>query len=295
MCKSTFSCCKIYISEARNKSALDTIERAVKLFPGVAIMNIFVDEIYNRVGYTLVSKSDSFDSSCLKSAVFSMVKTAFETIDLELHTGNHPRLGVVDHICFHPLASTSLEQVAETAKALAADIGSVLQVPIYTYGAAHKQQKSIDSIRRELSYFKPNTDGNQWSGGPQSTVLPFEPDEGPAQSDQSKGIIVIGATKWVGTYNIPVFCTNISTVRKIAKLVSGRGGGHASVQAIALVHGDVTEVVCNLLEPTKVGGDQVQGLVERFATEEGVSVGKGYFTDFSQDETIQNYLKLSSF
>ena len=85
---------------------------------------------YNRVGYTLVSKHDpslSSDSCPLKDAVFSMVKAAFENIDFELHSGSHPRLGVVDHICFHPLASTSLEQVAGTAKALAKDVGSVLK------------------------------------------------------------------------------------------------------------------------------------------------------------------------
>lgn len=167
-------------------------------------------------------------------------------------------------------------------------------VPTYTYGAAQNEQRSLDSIRRELGYFKPNATGNQWSGGPQSTVLPLEPDEGPAQAIQAKGVIVIGATKWVDNYNVPVFCNNIDSVRRIAKRVSGRGGGLASVQSMALVHGDVIEVACNLLNPSEVGGDQVQGLVERLATEEGVTVGKGYFTDFSQEDLIQRYLKLSS-
>lgn len=124
MLKSMFSCCKVYISETRNKSALDSIERAAKLFPAAALVNKFEDETYNRVGYTLVSKSDSCE---LKDAVFSMVKAAFEAIDFELHSGSHPRVGVVDHICFHPLASTSLQQVAGTAKALALDVGSILK------------------------------------------------------------------------------------------------------------------------------------------------------------------------
>lgn len=126
------ACCKVYISESKNRAALEAIERSAKLFPEAPIVNKFEDEIYNRVGYTLVSKfvpnstSDSF--SPLKSAVFEMVKAAFETIDLGLHSGSHPRLGVVDHICFHPLAgTTSLEQVAGTAKYLAADVGSNLQ------------------------------------------------------------------------------------------------------------------------------------------------------------------------
>lgn len=125
MVKSKFCCCKVFISEARNKCALESIEQAVKLFPEAVLVNKFVDETYNRVGYTLVSRSS--DLFRLKDAIFAMVKAAFDVIDFELHSGNHPRLGVVDHISFLPLASTSLEQVANTAKALAADIGSVLK------------------------------------------------------------------------------------------------------------------------------------------------------------------------
>ncbi|MFS8029628.1 putative 5-formyltetrahydrofolate cyclo-ligase, Glutamate formimidoyltransferase [Helianthus anomalus] len=290
MLKSALTCCKVYISETRNKSALESIERAAKLFPDAPIVNKFEDQTYNRVGYTLVS-----DSSSKNAAVFSMVKAAYESIDFDLHSGSHPRLGVVDHICFHPLGSTSLQQVAITAKALAKDVGSILQVPTYTYGAAHKEQRSLDAIRRELGYFKPNATGHQWSGGLQPAVLPLEPDEGPAQAVKAKGVAVIGATKWVDNYNVPVFCTDISTVRRIAKRVSGRGGGLASVQSMALVHdNNVIEVACNLLEPSAVGGEQVQGLVEQLGTEAGVSVGKGYFTDLSQDHIIQTYFKLTS-
>ena len=62
---------------------------------------------------------------------------------------------------------------------------------------------------------------------------------------------------------------------------------------MALVHGDVIEVACNLLEPSEVGGDQVQAAVEQLATDEGVAIGKGYFTDLSQEDIIQTYLKLS--
>lgn len=131
MLKLMLACCKVYISESRNRAALEAIERSAKLFPEAPIVNKFEDEIYNRVGYTLVSKlppksvSDSF--SPLKGAVFEMVKAAFENIHLGMHSGSHPRLGVVDHVCFHPLGSTSLEQVAGTAKSLAADVGSNLQ------------------------------------------------------------------------------------------------------------------------------------------------------------------------
>lgn len=296
MLKLMLTCCKVYISESRNKTALESIEKAAKFFPECPIVNKFEDEIYNRVGYTLVSKlsnNDSFGSCTLKNASFAMIKAAFETIDFQEHCGTHPRLGVVDHICFHPLAITSLDLVAATAKSLAFEVGSNLQVPTFLYGAAHQEGRSLDSIRRELGYFRPNSSENQWIGGAELETVQLKPDEGPARATRAKGVITIGATRWVDNYNIPVFTNDISIVRKIAKRVSGRGGGLPSVQSMALTHGGGTiEVACNLLEPARIGGDQVQLEVERLAREEGVAVGKGYYTDLSQEKIIESYLKL---
>ncbi|MCI48403.1 formimidoyltransferase-cyclodeaminase-like, partial [Trifolium medium] len=91
----------------------------------------FEDVTYNRVGYTLVSEFVSVpndEESChLTNAVLAMVKAAFDTIDFEVHSGTHPRLGVVDHICFHPLVDASLGQAARTARCLATHMGSNLQ------------------------------------------------------------------------------------------------------------------------------------------------------------------------
>ncbi|KAK9213875.1 hypothetical protein WN944_005860 [Citrus x changshan-huyou] len=298
MSKLMLACCKVYISESRNKAALESIEQAAKLISEAAIVNKFEDVTYNRVGYTVVSKlapKPSSNSHPLKSTVFAMVKAAFENIDLDMHSGSHPRLGVVDHICFHPLASAPLDQVAEIAKSLAGDIGSDLQVPTFLYGAAHEEGRTLDSIRRNLGYFKPNSAGNQWAGGLNSESLLVKPDRGPDQVTQSKGVIVIGSTRWVDNYNVPVFSTNIAAVRRIAKRVSERGGGLASVQAMALTHGEViTEVACNLLEPSKIGGDKVQLEVQKLAGEEGMAVGKGYYTDLSQKEITELYMKLNS-
>ncbi|CAA2985619.1 glutamate formimidoyltransferase-like isoform X1 [Olea europaea subsp. europaea] len=85
MLKQMLACCKVYVSESRNRAALESIERAANLFPEAPIVNKFENETYNRVGYTLVSKL--VPCCTLKSAVFEMVKAAFLSIDLEMHTG----------------------------------------------------------------------------------------------------------------------------------------------------------------------------------------------------------------
>lgn len=128
------ACCKIYISECRNARALEAIERAATLHPETAIVNKFEDTAYNRVGYTLVSdvaqekaSAGSAASSPLQQAAYAMVEAALKAINLELHSGTHPRLGVVDHICFHPLRQTPIDVAAQLAKSLAATIGRNLQ------------------------------------------------------------------------------------------------------------------------------------------------------------------------
>ncbi|XP_058087940.1 uncharacterized protein LOC131234919 [Magnolia sinica] len=295
MPKQMLVCCTLFISESRNPAALESIERAAKLFPEVPIINNFPDDSYNRVRYTLVSHftTDPSNPSPLRNAVFSMVEAALDAIDLELHSGTHPRIGVVDHICFHPLSQASLDQAAHLANSVAADIGLKLGVPVFLYGAADERGRTLDSIRRELGYYKPNAIGNQWSGGVEPESLQLEPDIGPSQAARSKGVAIVGATQWVATYNVPISSTDIAGVRRIARQVSSRGGGLASVEAIALAHGeDTIEVACNLLDPSRVGADQVQLEVERLAREEGMKVGNGYFTDLSPEEIIENYLKL---
>lgn len=168
-------------------------------------------------------------------------------------------------------------------------------MPTFLYGAAHAEGRTLDSIRRMLGYFKPNCSGNLWAGGLNSNPLPLKPDDGPAQAAQGKGVVVIGVTPWVDNYNIPVNSTDIATIRRIAKQVSGRGGGLPSVQAMALAHGDgITEVACNLLDPGRVGAAEVQLKVEQLAAKEGLTVGKGYFTDFSCETVIERYLKMDS-
>ncbi|MQM19059.1 hypothetical protein Taro_052057 [Colocasia esculenta] len=292
--KSILACCKLYISESRNSLSLEAIEQAVKPYPEVAIVNKFTDEAYNRVGYTVVSRLSvqaRVHAESLRKAVFDMVREALRTIDLQLHGGTHPRLGVVDHICFHPSSLACMDQVAGLAKSLAADIGQKLEVPTFLYGAAHHEGRPLDSIRRDLGYFQPSSSGNKWVGGLGLQNLHLKPDAGPDRVVQGKGVVVVGATRWVDNYNIPVWSNDIAAVRRIARLVSGRGGGLESVQAMALVHTeDSIEVACNLLEPGRVGADQVQHKVEELAANEGMTVGKGYFTDFSQDGIIEKYL-----
>jgi len=125
-------CCKLYISESRNSMALDSIERAARHDPEAVIVNKFEDRAYNRVRYTLVSYivhdgASGTVYSPMRQTLLAMVEAAYAAIDLGMHSGAHPRFGVVDHICFHPLAQATLEEAAMVAKLAASDMGNELQ------------------------------------------------------------------------------------------------------------------------------------------------------------------------
>ncbi|GJN29857.1 hypothetical protein PR202_gb18118 [Eleusine coracana subsp. coracana] len=293
MLRPALACCKLYISESRNAPALRAIERAAAVLrPAAVLVNAFADDAYNRVGYTLVSRLSGGLPPPLHRAAFGVVAAALEAVDLGSHAGAHPRLGVVDHVVFHPLAGARLDDVAALARAVATEIGDKLQVPTYLYGAAHGEGRTLASIRRQLGYFTPTSPGNQWQGASDALSLPVAPDAGPGTPSRSKGVVVVGATAWVDNYNVPLHTSDVEAAKRIARAVSERGGGLRSVQAMGLAHGEgVTEVACNLLDPGRVGAEQVLEKVRQLATAQGLAVGEGYFTDFSQEKIIEMYMQ----
>ncbi|XP_050205539.1 uncharacterized protein LOC126655403 [Mercurialis annua] len=298
--QSMLLCCKLFISESRNRTALDSIERAASVDPETVTVTKFEDRHYNRIRYTLVSyvvldTTGTPIYSPLHQTVLAMAGAAYAAINLESHCGAYPRLGVVDEILFHPLARATLDEASWLAKSVAADIGSRFQVPVFLYAAAHPTCKPLDTIRRELGYYRPNFLGSQWAGWSMSEILPEKPDEGPQQVSPARGISMIGARPWVALYNVPVISTDVSVTRRIARMVSARGGGLPTVQTLGLVHGeDSTEIACMLLEPNQIGADKVHSRIEMLAAEEGLDVEKGYFTDFSPEMIVEKYMNLIS-
>lgn len=298
--QSILLCCKFFVSESRNITTLDAIERAARSNTETVVVNKFHDRAYNRARYDLVSYvlHDSRGNaiySPLHQTVVAMAEAAFNAINLESHEGAHPRLGVVDDIAFHPLARASLDEAAWLAKAVSVDIGNRFNVPVFLYAAAHPTGKQLDTIRRELGYYRPNSQGIRWAGWAMPEILPQSPDEGPNVVSRAKGISMIGARPWVTLYNIPISCTDISVARRIARKVSARGGGLPTVQTLGLVHGeDSTEIACMLLEPNQIGADKVQNRVEMLAAQEGLDVEQGYFTDLSPEMIVEEYMKLIS-
>ena len=74
-----------------------------------------------------------------------------------------------------------------------------------------------------------------WTGAI-SAADGFEPEYGPRSIDPAVGVACIGATPWVINLNVPLETDDVAVSRRIARLLSARGGGLAHVEAMALPH-----------------------------------------------------------
>jgi len=315
-------CCKIYISESRNKSALDEIDKAARKDPeNVVVLSKFGDHIYNRVRYTLVSYISTSErnysnegniskltlnvSSPIKGVLLEMVKAAISsTLSLDSHQGEHPWIGIIDDLSFHPLGDAKMEDAVYLAKDVASDIASS-KVPVFLYYEAHPQRKTLSDVRHDLDYYKKNGTAGQWSPEGNECDVVFQknkPDVCPAVVDQQIlqkiGITTVGAMHFVEGYNVPVRSEDLKKVDDIAKRLreqlGGRGGeGPPKFLALALRHGSLVEVGC-LLDPNYLRADQVQDKVKQIAAEQGLEdkVEKGYYTDITKDMILVHLSKV---
>ena len=246
----------VYVSEGKRAHIVDVIERVARDAAsrrGVALVNVFRDDAYNRTGFTFAG----VEARDVREASLDVARASLREIDMRAHDATHPRVGVVDHVSCH-----ALRGAREDAAALARGIGKGLAsfgVPCALYGDASNDGIGLDEIRRRSGYFSGSREGT-WSGT-FTAERGFAFDYGPEDAPESVGFSMVGAVPWVCNYNVPLtfefgeevdedvrVTRALAYGRAVARRVSARGGGLPLVQSMALPHGDVVEVACNLLD-----------------------------------------------
>ena len=158
-----------------------------------ALVHVFVDEPYNRTGFTIAGLSSSSSSSSseqeeqkenrgghvdgapsppsaspsppaspplppsVPAAVELLASEALKLVDWRLAGGTHPAIGVVDHVAVHalfPEAEGSEEEAARAARRVARSLGA-LGVPTYLYGSSAADRRKLAEVRRALGCFGP--------------------------------------------------------------------------------------------------------------------------------------------
>lgn len=222
--------CVVNVSEGRDREIIGTIAGSA----GAALLDLHSDPDHNRSVVTLGGPQT-------EDAARAVATAAVELLDIGLHDGAHPRLGVVDVVPFVPLGGASMEDALAARDQFAAWAGSELGLPCFLYGP----ERSLPEVRRQA-----------FAG--------LEPETGPRVAHPTAGAVCVGARDVLVAYNLWLTKgTPLEEGRQVAAAIRGPG-----VRALGLSVGEWTQVSTNLVEPAVLGPAQVYDLVAALAVVE---------------------------
>ena len=192
---------------------------------------------------------------------------AVQSIDLNRHTGVHPRIGALDVMPFVPLEGVTLDECVTLARKAAAELWKRLQVPSYFYEAAatRPDRTNLENIRR-----------GQFEGLREDvkTNPDRAPDTGGPALHPTAGATVIGARKFLIAYNINLDTPDVDVARQIARKIRASSGGFPCVKAMGLplASRNVAQVSMNLTDFETTPIHKVFEAVRADASERGVNI-----------------------
>jgi glutamate formiminotransferase / formiminotetrahydrofolate cyclodeaminase len=246
-------------SEARRPEVVDAIVQAITSVAGVTVLDRHSDLDHNRTVVTYAGGPQA-----VEDAAFQAIKAAGKLIDLNQHTGEHPRMGATDVVPFVPIQDISMQECVEMARRLGKRVGEELGIPVYLYeeAAARPERKNLEDIRRgEYEALK-----QEIGEKPERA-----PDFGPAQVGPA-GATVIGARQPLIAFNVYLTTDKVSIAQNIARAVRFSTGGLRYVKALGLLVEGRAQVSMNLTNFRQTPIARVVEFVRREAERYGVGI-----------------------
>ncbi|HTW06072.1 MAG TPA: hypothetical protein VME46_01080, partial [Acidimicrobiales bacterium] len=276
--------CVVNISEGRDSGVLASLVAAGSPY----VLDVHRDWDHNRSVLTLAGGPPA-----LEAAVRSLAAAAVSALDVRLHQGAHPRLGVVDVVPWvalegWPLRDVPLEAARRHAGGardrFATWAGEQLGVPAFCYGPA-PPERSLPELR-----------AGAWRE--------FRPDAGPEQPHPSAGAVCTGWRPLMVAYNLWLAEPDLALAKSIAAALRG-----PAVRALAFALGDQVQVSLNLVQPFSFGPEaardavaaradvaraELVGLVPQ-ALLELIPERRWPLLDLAEDRTIESRLRRTGF
>lgn len=273
-------------SEARRPEVVGQIIDIISGVPGVHVLDHHSDLDHNRTVVTYVGTP-----AAVEEAAFLAIGLASKLINLDEHTGEHPRLGATDVVPFVPLRDTTMLECVEMARRLGRRVADELNIPVYLYeeAAATPARQNLENIRR-----------GQYEGikAEISTHPERKPDFGPLQLGPA-GAVVIGARAPLVAFNAYLTTDDITVAQKIAKAMRNSSGGFRFVKALGLIVDGRAQVSMNLTNFHQTPIFRVVEAVRREAQRYGVAIHHTELVGLTpQDSLIESavwYLQLDGF
>ncbi len=250
-------------SEGRRIDVVDRLAGAVESVPGAFLLDRTSDASHNRSVLTLAG-----ESAPIVAALERAFEVAIAEIDMERHSGEHPRIGAVDVVPFVPLAGSTMAECVALARSFGARVAERFEMPVYLDGEAATtplRQRLADVRRGEYEGLKTHI------GDPDR-----KPDFGPARTHPTAGAVAVGARPFLIAYNVNLGSRDLELAKKIARRVRESSGGLPKVQANGFWIEELgrAQVSMNLLDFRTTPIWQVYEAVESAAAEDSVEIAE---------------------
>lgn len=252
--------CVPNFSEGRDPEKVDAIVRAMSSVPGVYVLDREMDVDHNRSVITLAG-----DPEAVGEAAVLGTGRAMELIDMNHHTGAHPRVGATDVIPFIPIEGVTIEDCIALARRVGHEIWKRHRIPIFFYEAAasRPERVNLENVRR-----------GQFEGLREEMKKNHDrqPDVGEPKLHPTAGVTVVGARKFLIAYNVNLNTSDISIANRIAKAIRFSSGGLRYVKSmgVELKARNLAQVSINLTDFENTPMHRVYEMVKREAARYGV-------------------------
>ncbi len=278
--------CIANYSDARRPEVVEAIVESITSVPGVRILDRHSDLDHNRSVLTFVGSPEG-----VEEAAFRSIAKAAELINLDQHTGEHPRIGATDVVPFVPISGISMEECVEIARRLGERVGKGLGIPVYLYeeAATRPERQNLENIRR----------GQYEALKVEMGVNPErDPDYGPHRVGTA-GATVIGARQPLIAYNIYLTTNDVSVAKKIAKSLRNSSGGYRYLKALGLLVEGRAQVSMNLTNFRETPMARVVETVRREAERYGVGIHHSELVGLIPEEALVDaavwYMQMDQF
>src|SRR3954451_20111152 len=252
--------CVPNFSEGRRPEIVAQIRAAISSVEGATILDVSSDQSHNRTVITFVAPVER-----AVDAAFAGIRVARDLIDLNHHTGEHPRMGAADVVPFIPLEGATMEDCIVLARTLAERVGKELQIPVFLYerAATRPDRENLADVRRgEFEGLRDEIGKNPNRA----------PDFGPQKIHATAGATAIGARPFLVAYNVYLGDKhNVQVAKDVAKAVRGSSGGLRYVKGLGLEVDGKAQVSMNLVDTDKTPLYRAFDMVKMEAESQGVA------------------------
>ncbi|TLZ75077.1 MAG: glutamate formimidoyltransferase [Methanobacteriota archaeon] len=256
--------CVPNFSEGRRKDVVDAIGSAIASVAGARILDVQMDADHNRSVITFVG-----DHRAVSEAAFRGASAAVERIDMNVHRGEHPRVGALDVLPFVPIAGVTMEDCVALARSVGKRIADELHVPVYLYEAAASRpdRRALPDVRRgEYEGLKVEIETNP----------DRKPDFGPARLHPTAGACIVGARTVLIAWNVNLRTADVGVAKRIARAIRESDGGLPAVRAkgFALSERGLVQVSMNMVDYRRTSLVQAFEAIRALAEKEGVEIAE---------------------